>query len=114
MIALPISIDLDSSALYLRHSTPRRWNSAGLGGEASPRNVPQIQTVMKRLESASTELQVSRSGTENRPLPRIDHEQLEQIVEEVFRIAAELAASSFMSHSCAYLARREYTAGKMG
>lgn len=48
------------------------------------RNVVQVETLMKRLESSSTDWEYS----ENQPVPKINQSLLEEIVDEVFRIAA--------------------------
>jgi hypothetical protein len=48
------------------------------------RNIRQVETLMKRLESSSTDWAYS----ENQPVPKINQSLLEEIVDEVFRIAA--------------------------
>lgn len=48
------------------------------------RNVRQVETLMKRLESSSTDWDYS----ENQPIPKLNQSLLEQILDEVFRIAA--------------------------
>lgn len=48
------------------------------------RNIKQVETLMKRLESSSTDWDYS----ENQPVPKLNQSLLEQILDEVFRIAA--------------------------
>ena len=48
------------------------------------RNITQIEQLMKRLESSSTDWEYS----ENQPVPKLNQSLLEEIVDEVFRIAA--------------------------
>jgi hypothetical protein len=48
------------------------------------RNIRQIELLMKQLESSSTDWEYS----ENQPIPKLNQSLLEQIVDEVFQIAA--------------------------
>jgi pyruvate, water dikinase len=49
------------------------------------RNVRQVEELMKRLEASSTDWEYS----ENQPVPKLNQSLLEEIVEEVFKIAAQ-------------------------
>lgn len=71
----------------LRDTNPALLNRIGrkMMNYLFKRNVTQIEELMKRLESSSTDLEYS----ENQPIPKINQSLLEQIVEEVFRIAAQ-------------------------
>jgi len=49
------------------------------------RNIKQIELLMQQLESSSTEWETG----ENQPVQRLEQDQLERIMDEVFKIAAE-------------------------
>ncbi len=70
----------------LRDTNPVLLNRIGrkLMNYLYKRNVRQVETLMKRLESSSTDWDYS----ENRPIPKLNQSLLEQILDEVFRIAA--------------------------
>ncbi len=53
------------------------------------RNISQINQLMKRLESSATEENETGYWSENQPIPRVNQLFLEQIVEEVFKVAAQ-------------------------
>jgi len=53
------------------------------------RNISQIDQLMKRLESSATEENETGYLSENQPIPRVNQLFLEQIVEEVFKVAAQ-------------------------
>ena len=53
------------------------------------RNISQIDQLMKRLESSATEENETGYWSENQPIPRVNQLFLEQIVEEVFKVAAQ-------------------------
>ncbi|MCX5977070.1 MAG: PEP/pyruvate-binding domain-containing protein [Coprothermobacterota bacterium] len=62
------------------------------------RNISQIDQLMKRLESSATEENETGYWSENQPIPRVNQLFLEQIVEEVFKVAAqELSAETINS-----------------
>ncbi|MEI6510020.1 MAG: hypothetical protein WCO14_03635, partial [bacterium] len=62
------------------------------------RNISQIDQLMKRLESSATEVNETGYWSENQPIPRVNQLFLEQIVEEVFKVAAlELSVETINS-----------------
>lgn len=58
------------------------------------RNVARVEGLMKRLESTSTEIEYH----DNQPLPRINQEHLNRILEEIFDIAAQELPADEISH----------------
>ena len=72
----------------LRDTNPALLNRIGrkMMNYLYKRNVRQVETLMKRLESSSTDWEYS----ENQPVPKINHSLLQQIVDEAFRIAARV------------------------
>jgi len=58
------------------------------------RNVRQVEELMKRLEASSTDWEYS----ENQPVPKLNQSLLEEIVEEVFKIAAREIADDEITH----------------
>ncbi|MDP2807504.1 MAG: PEP/pyruvate-binding domain-containing protein [bacterium] len=71
----------------LRDTNPILLNRIGrkMMNHLYKRNIKQIEQLMQQLESSSTGWEAG----ENRPVQRLEQDQLERIMEEVFKIAAE-------------------------
>jgi len=80
----------------LKYTNPAVYNRIGrkMMNYLYKRNIIQIEELMKKMEASLDNFQIEKDSSENRPLPRINQNSLEQIIEEIFEIAGNILSSN--------------------